>query len=284
MLTILIDGVAYGMLLFVLAVGLSVTMGLMNFVNLAHGAFAMLGGYVTALLMSRAGVPFLATLPLAFLIPALVGAAAERTLYRQLYARPHLDQVLFSIGLIYMAIATASWLVGPQHQLISLPGWLQGRITLGEVGIGRYRLFLIVVCSALALGLQLALTRTRLGSLLRAAVDDRRTARGMGIEVGRIFAATFALGSGLAGLGGALGLELLGMEPGFPLRFMAFFLIVVAVGGTEGLAGPFLAALLIGIADTAGKYYLPGAGAFLIYLVMIAALVLRPQGLLGRRA
>ena len=148
----------------------------------------------------------------------------------------------------------------------------------------RYRLFLIVVCSALALGLQLVLTRTRLGSLLRAAVDDRRTARGMGIEVGRIFAATFALGSGLAGLGGALGLELLGMEPGFPLRFMAFFLIVVAVGGTEGLAGPFLAALLIGIADTAGKYYLPGAGAFLIYLVMIAALVLRPQGLLGRRA
>lgn len=284
MLTILIDGVAYGMLLFVLAVGLSVTMGLMNFVNLAHGAFAMLGGYVTALLMSRAGVPFLATLPLAFLIPALVGAAAERTLYRQLYARPHLDQVLFSIGLIYMAIAAASWLVGPQQQLISLPGWLQGRIILGEVGIGRYRLFLIVVCSALALGLQLALTRTRLGSLLRAAVDDRRTARGMGIEVGRIFAATFALGSGLAGLGGALGLELLGMEPGFPLRFMAFFLIVVAVGGTEGLAGPFLAALLIGIADTAGKYYLPGAGAFLIYLVMIAALVLRPQGLLGRRA
>lgn len=284
MLTILVDGVAYGMLLFVLAVGLSVTMGLMNFVNLAHGAFAMLGGYVTALLMSRAGVPFLATLPLAFLIPALVGAAAERTLYRHLYARPHLDQVLFSIGLIYMAIATASWLVGPQQQLISLSGWLQGRITLGEVGIGRYRLFLIVVCSALALGLQLALTRTRLGSLLRAAVDDRRTARGMGIEVGRIFAATFALGSGLAGLGGALGLELLGMEPGFPLRFMAFFLIVVAVGGTEGLAGPFLAALLIGIADTAGKYYLPGAGAFLIYLVMIAALVLRPQGLLGRRA
>lgn len=284
MLTILLDGIAYGMLLFILAVGLSVTMGLMNVVNLAHGAFAMLGGYVAAGLMLRWGVPFLAALPAAFAVPALVGAAAERTIYRPLYRRSHLDQVLFSIGLIYVAIAAATWAFGPQQVLVSLPPWLQGRIDLGVASIGRYRLFLIAVCVALAIGLQLILTRTRLGAMLRAAVDDRRTARGLGIEVDRVFALTFAAGSGLAGLGGALSLEMLGIEPGFPLRFLAFFLIVVAVGGTQGLLGPLLAALLIGLADTAGKYYLPQAGAVLIYLVMIAVLVLRPQGLLGRRA
>ena len=284
MLTILIDGIAYGMLLFVLAVGLSVTMGLMNVVNLAHGVFAMLGGYLTAGLMARAGVPFLATLPLAFAITAAVGALAERVLYRPLYRRSHLDQVLFSIGLIYAGTAAATWAFGPQQMLISLPPWLLGRVELAGLSIGRYRLFLIVICGALLIGLHVLLNRTRYGALLRAAVDDTRTARGLGVNVGAVFAATFALGSGLAGLGGALGLELMGVDPAYPLRLMALFLMVVAVGGTEGLAGPLMAALLIGVADTAGKYYLPALGGVTIYLVMIAALVLRPQGLAGRRA
>ncbi|MFC0812364.1 branched-chain amino acid ABC transporter permease [Paracoccus panacisoli] len=284
MLTILFDGLAYGMLLFVLAVGLSVTMGLMNVVNLAHGAFAMLGGYVTALLVGRAGVPFLATLPLAFVAAAVAGGVAERLVFRPLYRRPHLDQVLASIGLVYVAMAAASWLIGPQPQLIALPQWLQGRMMLGEVGIGRYRLFVIVVCLGLAALLHLGLVRSRFGHRLRAAVDDPRAARGLGIAPGPILAATFAVGSGLAGLGGALGLELMGVDPSYPLRLMALFLMVVAVGGTEGLAGPLMAALLIGVADTAGKYYLPALGGVTIYLVMIAALVLHPQGLAGRRA
>ena len=282
MLTILIDGIAYGMLLFVLAMGLSVTMGLMNFVNLAHGAFAMLGGYVTALLMNRAGVPFLATLPLAFAIPAAVGAVLERTIYRPLYGRTHLEQVLFSIGIVFMAVTAADYLVGSEQQLIQLPGWLQGRLDLGGVAVGRYRLFLIVICAVLMVALQAVLSRTRLGSRLRAAVDDQRVARGLGIDVARVFVITFAVGSGLAGLGGALGVELLGMEPTFPLRFMVYFLIVVTIGGTDSLTGPFLAALVIGVADVAGKYYLPQFGAFLIYVLMIVILVLRPQGLLAR--
>ena len=282
MLTILFDGVAYGMLLFVLACGLAVTLGLMNFVNLAHGAFAMAGGYVTAVLMNRFGVPFLATLPLAFLIPAAIGLVLERLLYQRLYARSHLDQVLFSIGLVFMAVAAVDFAMGSQQQLIQLPPWLQGRVDVLGVQVGLYRSFIILVCGLLVVALQLVLTRTRFGSRLRAAVDDPRVARGLGINVGAIFAATFAVGSGLAGLGGALGAEILGLDPTFPLKFMLYFLIVVTVGGTTSITGPFLASLLLGIADVAGKYYVPSLGAFVIYTLMIVVLVLRPQGLFAR--
>lgn len=281
MLTILIDGIAYGMLLFVMASGLAVTLGLMNFVNLAHGAFAMIGGYVTALAVNRLGVPFVLTLPLAFLVSALVGVLAERTLYARLYRRSHLDQVLFSIALVFMAVAAADWSLGSSQMLITLPGWLQGRFEVAGVDIGRYRAFLIVVCAALVVGLQLVLTRTAFGARLRAAVDDQRAARGLGINVGGIFAATFAVGSGLAGLGGALGIEIMGLDPTFPLKIMVYVLIVVTIGGTATLTGPFLAALIIGTADVAGKYYIPELGAFLIYLLMIALLILRPQGLIA---
>ncbi len=281
-LTLLFDGIAYGMLLFVLAVGLAVTLGLMNFVNLAHGAFAMAGGYVTVLLMDRAGVPFLATLPLAFLGPALVGALAERLFYRPMYQRPHLDHVLFSIGLVFMTVAAVDWLVGSQQQIVKLPGYFQGRFEIGGVGIGKYRLFVVIVCLLLAGVLQWVLGRTRFGSRLRAAVDDPRVAAGLGIDVNTVFSVTFAVGSGLAGLGGALGAEVLGLDPSFPLKFMIYFLIVVSVGGTTTITGPLLAALLLGIADVMGKYYLPQLGAFVVYVLMVAILVYRPQGLFGR--
>jgi branched-chain amino acid transport system permease protein len=282
MATILFDGVAYGMLLFVLACGLAVTLGLMNFVNLAHGAFAMAGGYATVLLMDRAGMPFLACLPVAFAVAALAGIVLERTLYRHMYRRSHLDQVLFSIGLVFMAVSGTTWAMGSSQQNVRLPAWLLGRVELLGVNVGIYRAFIIVLCGALAIGLQLGLTRTRFGSRLRAAVDDARVARGLGLPVGTVFAVTFAVGSGLAGLGGALGTEILGLDPNFPLKFMIYFLIVVAVGGTSGIAGPFVASLLLGIADVAGKYYVPAIGAFVIYLVMIAVLVLRPHGLFAR--
>jgi branched-chain amino acid transport system permease protein len=282
MLTILFDGVAYGMLLFVLACGLAVTLGLMNFVNLAHGAFAMAGGYLTVVLMGRLGVSFYLCLPLAFLVTALLGAAFERTLYRHLYAKSHLEQVLFSIGLVFMAVSAVDWLMGARQQIVQLPPSLQGRIEILGAGIGVYRLFIIVVCALILIGLQLVLTRTRFGSQLRAAVDDGRVARGLGIDVGRVFALTFAIGSGLAGLGGALGAELLTLDPTFPLRFMIYFLIVVTVGGTTSITGPFLASLILGIADVAGKYYVPQLGAFVIYAVTVALLLWRPYGLIGR--
>ncbi|WP_029001093.1 branched-chain amino acid ABC transporter permease [Azohydromonas australica] len=283
MLTLLFDGIAYGMLLFVLAVGLAVTMGLMNFINLAHGAFAMAGGYATVLLMQHAGLPFLATLPLAFLITAAAGALLERTLYRPMYAKPHLDQVLFSIGLVFMAVSAVDYLIGSQQQFVKLPAFLQGRLDFEAVGIGKYRLFIVAVCALLALALQWVLARTRFGSRLRAAVDDPRVASGLGINVNRVFLLTFAVGSGLAGLGGALGAEVLGLDPTFPLKFMIYFLIVVAVGGTSSVTGPLVAALLLGIADVAGKYYAPKIGAFIVYALMIAILLWRPQGLFVRK-
>lgn len=286
MLTILFDGVAYGMLLFILAVGLAVTMGLMNFINLAHGAFAMAGGYTTVLLMQRLDVPFLWCLPAAFLLAALLGAVLERTLYRPLYTKPHLDQVLFSIGLVFMAVAGVDYFIGSSQQNVQLPAWLKGRTELGGgaliLGMGHYRLFIIAVCAALTVGLQYVLTRTRFGSRLRASVDDQRVAAGLGINVNMVFLSTFAMGSGLAGLGGALGAEVLGLDPSFPLKFMVYFLIVVAVGGTTSITGPLLAALLLGIADVAGKYYIPKLGGFIVYSLMIAILLWRPQGLFVR--
>ncbi|WP_293856133.1 branched-chain amino acid ABC transporter permease [uncultured Alsobacter sp.] len=282
MLTILFDGIAYGMLLFVLACGLAVTLGLMNFVNLAHGAFAMAGGYVMAVMVNRLGVPFLLTLPFAFAVPALIGLVLERTLYQRLYTRNHLDQVLFSIGLVFMAVASVDYVMGSQEQLVQLPSWLKGRTEVLGIQVGIYRSFIIAVCSVLVIVLQLILTRTRFGSRLRAAVDDPRVARGLGINVSLIFATTFAFGSGLAGLGGALGAEILGLDPTFPLKFMIYFLIVVTVGGTTSITGPFVASLLLGVADVAGKYYVPSAGAFVIYTLMIVILVLRPQGLFAR--
>jgi branched-chain amino acid transport system permease protein len=282
MLTILFDGVAYGMVLFVLACGLSVTMGLMNFVNLAHGAFAMLGGYVAVVLMQRAGVPFLLTLPLAFIAAAALGLVLERIVYRPMYAKSHLDQVMFSIGLVFMAVAGTDWLMGSTQQIIRLPSWLQGRFEVFGIGIGRYRLFVIAVCGVLAFALQWGFTKTRFGSQLRAAVDDARVARGLGIPVNALFAFTFALGSGLAGLGGALGIELMGLDPNFPLKFMIYFLIVVSVGGTQTITGPFLAAMLLGVADVMGKYLVPEAGSFIIYALMVVLLIIRPDGLFAR--
>ena len=287
MLTILFDGIAYGMLLFILALGLAVTMGLMNFINLAHGAFAMAGGYITVLLMQRAGVPFLACLPLAFLGAALLGGVLERTLYRPLYNKPHLDQVLFTIGLTFMAVASVDYFVGSTQQIVQLPEWLKGRSEVGSgaltLGMGHYRLFIIVVCAALTVVLQYVLARTRFGSRLRASVDDQRVAAGLGINVNMVFLSTFAFGSGLAGLGGALGAEVLGLDPSFPLKFMFYFLIVVAVGGTSSITGPLLAAQLLGIADVAGKYYIPKMGAFIVYTLMIVILIWKPQGLFVRQ-
>src|SRR6185369_17205839 len=245
--------------------------------------FAMAGGYVTVILMDRWGVPFLACLPAAFVVAAALGVLLERTLYVHMYDRGHLEQVLFSIGLVFIAVAATDWFMGSSQRNITLPEWLRGRREILGVNVGIYRSFLIVLCGALAVALQVGLMRTRFGSRLRAAVDDARVARGLGIPVNLVFAATFAVGSGLAGLGGALGVELLGLDPYFPLKFLIYFLIVVAVGGTSGIMGPFLAALLLGVADVAGKYFLSSAlGGFVIYVVLIVVLVLRPHGLFAR--
>lgn len=281
-MTIVFDGIAFGMLLFLISVGLSVTLGLMNFVNLAHGVFAMVGGYVCVILLNDQGVPFLATIPFAVLVPALLGVVLERLLYRRLYEASALDQVLFSLGLVFMAVATAHYFFGARQQPLQLPAFLSGQFHLPGLDVGVYRLFLVVSGLVVALLLQWAVVRTAFGARLRAAVDNQRTARGLGIDVNRVFMLTFALGSGLAGLGGALGVEILGMDPEFPVKYLVYFLIVVTVGGTGNILGSLYAALLLGVADVAGKYYVPQIGAFIIYAIMVAILIYRPQGLFGR--
>jgi branched-chain amino acid transport system permease protein len=280
---VLFDGVAYGMLLFLIGVGLSITMGLMNFVNLAHGAFAMVGGYAASVLMNRFGLGFFPSLAAAFVAAALMGAVLEFLFYRRLYQAHALDQVLLSIGVVFVSVAVFTYFFGPSMQKFELPPVLDGRIAIAGMEVARYRVFLICCGVAVLVGLLLLLGKTRYGAMVRAAVDNQRVAGGTGIHVQRLFFLTFSLGCGLAGLGGALSLGMLGLEPSFPLKYLVYFLIVVCVGGAGTITGPFIAALLVGIVDVAGKYYLPEAGAFLIYVVMIVMLLLRPNGIIARK-
>lgn len=281
---ILFDGLAYGSLLFLVSIGLSITMGLMNFINLAHGAFAMLGGYASVWLTGQYGLPFLATLPLAFLAAAAAGLVAERLLFRRLYRAAHLDQVLFTVGFVFSSIAAAHFLFGAGQQMVTLPEALRGQIRIAGIDLGSYRLFMIAAVAVLALALSVLMTRSRFGAQVRAAVDNQDAAEGLGLNVGLIFSLCFALGTGLAGLGGALGIEVLGLDPNFPLKFMVYFLLVVVVGGAGTLGGPLVAAMILGICDVAGKYYVPQAGGFIIYVLMIVLLLAFPAGLGGRRA
>jgi branched-chain amino acid transport system permease protein len=259
-------------------------MGLMNFVNLAHGAFAALGGYVCVTAMTNLGMPFLATLPLAFIITAAVGVLLERTLYQRLYKATPLDQVLFSIGLTFMAVAGMTYVWGPIQQPMRLPEFLIGQVHVLGLDLGVYRLFLIAVVVVVTGLLVYLVERTRFGAQVRASVDNQQASAGLGINVNRVFALTFALGSGLAGLGGGLGVDVLGLDPSFPFKFMVYFLLVVAVGGAGSIKGTLVAALVLGVFDVAGKYYAPQLGAFVIYALMVVLLAFFPAGLYGKKA
>jgi branched-chain amino acid transport system permease protein len=280
---VLFDGFAYGMLLFLLSVGLSVTLGMMNFINLAHCSFGMLGGYVTVTLMNGLGWPFLASLPVAFLAAAAASVVLERTLFRRLYRASDLDQCLLTIGIVFISVAAAAYVYGTVQQPVRLPDDLQGSFVVAGVNFAAYRVFLVATALAITAVLIAALEMTRFGARVRAAVDNQRMARGLGIDVDRTFAVTFALGGGLAGLGGALAIPIVGLDPGFAFAYLVYVLIVVSVGGLASIRGSFAAAAVLGISDVAGKYYVPQLGAFLIYLVMVGLLMWRPAGLFGRR-
>src|SRR4029079_4149796 len=280
---VLFDGFAYGMLLFLLSVGLTVTLGMMNFVNLAHCGFAAAGGYCTVSLVNRLGLNFLAALPLAFLAGALIAVVLERTLFRRLYRRTDLDQCLITIGIAFMSIAAFAWFWSTEPQSTRVPSYLLGSFELMGRKFAVYRLFLALMGLRVTALLVLSLERTRFGAKVRAAVDNQRMARGLGIDVDRAFMITFALGGGLAGLGGALSIDIIGLDPAFAFTYLVYVLIVVAVGGLGSIGGSFAAAVVLGISDMAGKYYFPWLGAFLIYLVMVALLMWRPAGIFGKR-
>jgi branched-chain amino acid transport system permease protein len=281
--SILFDGLAYAMFLFITSVGLSVTMGLMGFVNLAHGAFAMAGGYLVVTLTSRTfGLGFVPSLVIAAIIVAVVSVVFERGLYRRLYKSTDLEQVLLTIGLAFMSIATATYFYGPIPKSVPLPSWLEGDVNLGFRSFPSYRAFLIVVGAGLIAVLWYGFERTNIGAKIRAAVDNRRMAESVGINVDLLFTLTFAVGSGLAAFGGGLAIQLFGLSPSFAVLYLVLFLIVVAVGGLGSLKGTLIAALVLGIFDTAGKYLLADAGGFFIYAVTVAVLLVKPAGFYGR--
>lgn len=283
LVSVAFHGTAYGMILYVISVGLSVTMGLMGFVNLAHGVFAMAGGYVLTSAITSFGLPFPLALALAFIAVAAASVLFERWLYSRLYGAGELEQVLFTIGLIFMAVAAAQVTFGMLQRPVLLPNYLKGQISLLGRDFPAYRVFLIAVSSSMIAALWFGVERTLWGAMVRAAVDNRAMAQSIGINTRRLFTLTFALGSGLAGLGGALGAEIIAIQPTYPFEHLPYFLIVVAVGGLGSLRGPFVAALLIGVSDTACKYWLPQFGAFFIYVATILLLLWRPAGLFGRR-
>ena len=282
-ITILFFGVAYGMILYLISVGLSVTMGLMGFVNLAHGVFAMLGGYVTVTLMNRLGVPFLPSLAAGCVLVAALGFVLERTLYRHLYGRSELDQVLFSFGLILVSVAIVRIAWGPLAQPIQLPDYLKGQVTILHLTLPAYRVALVGFGTAVISGLWFVFDRTLFGARIRAAVDNRAMAQSIGINTSRLFAGTFGLGTGLAALGGGLGADVLAISPTYPLDYIVYFLIVVAVGGLGDIRGPFFAALAIGLADTACHYVVPQAGSIFIFAFVFIVLIWRPNGIMRRR-
>jgi len=280
---ILLGGISAGTVLFIVSVGLSITMGLMGFVNLAHGAFAMFGGYVIVLAMNRAHIGFAASLALGFAVTAVLSAVLERLLYRRLYRAGELDQVLFTIGLIFIFIAATVIVVGPESQLLTLPPGLRGQLDLGFTHYRTYSVFLIVVGFLIVAGIWLAVERTRIGAQIRATVDNRRMAESLGINVDRLFTITFAFGSGMAAIGGGLGAEFLGLDPQYPLKYLVYFLIVVSVGGLGSVVGVYCAALLLGVLDFVLKLYVPKGGTMFIYVLTILFLLWRPQGLFGRK-
>ena len=281
--SILLGGLAAGTVLFVVSVGLSVTMGLMGFINLAHGAFAMFGGYIIVLAMNRAHFGFAAALVLGFVGTAALSVVLEQFLYRRLYRAGELDQVLFTIGLIFIFIAAMTIAIGPESQALRLPPALGGQLNLGFIAYRTYSIFLIAVGFAIAFGIWLTFERTRIGAQIRATVDNRRMAESLGINVDRLFTITFAFGSGMAAIGGGFGAEFLGLDPQHALKYLAYFLIAVSVGGLGNVLGVYYAALLLGVLDFVLKLYLPKGGTIFIYLLTILMLLVRPQGLFGRK-
>jgi len=280
--SLLVDGISYGMVLFLISVGLTITLGVMRVANLAHCGFAMVGGYTAMALMTRADLSFVQALVVATALVVLLGFVLERTLYRWIYTASQLGQILMTIGLVFIMVASVNLLFGSSTQALAIPGWLTGTWEHDAFTLSRYRAFIILFSLALGLVLWIVLEYTVFGAQLRASVDNPNIARCIGINVPRVFAITFAAGCGLAAVGGIIGTQLLPLEPYYALRFLVPVLMVIAVGGLGSLQGSLCAALLLGIIDTFGRYYIPTAGAFIIYITVVAALLVRPQGLFAR--
>ncbi|MGH6989995.1 MAG: branched-chain amino acid ABC transporter permease [Stellaceae bacterium] len=276
------DGVSFGMILFLISSGLTVTLGVMRLVNLAHCGFAMIGGYMSLALVTYLGLGLLGSLPLAVIGTMIVAIVIERTLFRWVYGISELGQILMTIGLAFVMVSIANFTFGPLLYTLPVPKWLAGNLNLAGVVVSSYRIFLVAVSGVIAIAIWYVVEQTDFGAQLRAAVDNPRMARCAGINVKRIFTVTFTAGCGLAAVGGILGTQMLPVEPNYALEYLILVLIVVATGGLGSLKGSFTAALVIGIVDTYGRYLLPVGGGFVMYALMLVLLLARPQGLFAR--
>jgi branched-chain amino acid transport system permease protein len=282
-LSIGVDAVAYGMVLFTISIGLSIMMGLMRVVNLAHGAFAMIGGYLASYALRPMGTNYAAAILIAVVGTILICAPLEFLLYRRIYRKSDaLTQLLLTIGITFFIIGIANFVFGPTLKPIPLPSALSGPLDIGFRMIPTHRMFVIACGGVTALALWYLLDRTEFGVRLRATVDNSDMAEALGIRTELIYSATFALAVGLGAFGGVIGAELLPVEPFYALRYMVVFLVVVSVGGAGSILGALSASLLLGLADTTGKYLAPEYGEFFFYLAVTLIVFLFPNGLFGR--
>jgi len=280
--SLLVDGISYGMVLFLMSVGLTITLGVMRVANLAHCGFAMVGGYIALWMMSQLQLGFITALALGTVLVIVLGFVLERTLYRWVYSTPQLGQILMTIGLAFVMVASVNLVFGSTTYSLTVPGWLQGTWQESAFTLSRYRAFIILLGLAIGVLLWAVLEFSNFGAQLRASVDNPKMARTIGIDVPKVFAVTFAVGCGLAAIGGIVGTPLLPLEPYYALRLLVPVLMVVAVGGLGSLSGSLVGALLLGVIDTFGRYYLPTVGAFVIYFAVVVVLLARPHGLFGR--
>lgn len=280
--SIAIDAFAYGTILFIISIGLSVTLGLMRVVNLAHGAFAMIGGYLASYGVTELRLHYFVAMILAIVLTILIAIPAERFLYRKIYGAPELTQVLMTIGITFLVIGVTNYVAGPTLKTIPLPDFLTGSVDIGFRALPKQRLFLIVIGMVVAAGLWFLIEKTNFGIKLRAAVDNANMAQALGIRTQIIYAVSFAIAIGLAAMGGIIGSELLPLDPYYALRYMVVFLVVVSIGGAGSIPGALFSSLLLGVIDTTGRYIAPEFGEFFFYFAVIFIVTLFPRRLAGR--
>lgn len=283
-LSVAVDALAYGMVLFTISIGLSIMMGLMRVINLAHGAFAMIGGYLASYASSSFQIGYVGSILIGVCGTVLVAMPMERFLFRRVYSGSEaLPQILLSIGVTFVVLGLVNFIFGPTLKTIPLPQLISGPIDLGFRVIPAHRLFVIVCGLLTALGLWLLIEKTNFGILLRASVDNSSMAAALGVRTERVYALTFALAAALGAFGGVIGAEVLPIEPYYALRYMVTFLVVVSVGGAGSIPGALFASLALGLADTTSKYFVPNFGEFFFYLTVIFIVVAFPNGLGAKR-
>lgn len=277
-----LNGVQYGLLLFLVASGLTLIFGIMGIINLAHGAFYMIGAYLAYWLVGSTGSLLVAVL-LGIPIAVAAGLVVERVLMKPLYRRDHLDQVLLTYGLILILDETQKILWGSDFHGVPVPDVLAGSVPLTDTqAYPVYRLFVSLVCLGVAAGLGLLITRTRIGMMIRAGASNREMVSALGIDIGRVFALVFALGVALAAFSGMIGAPVSSVYPGMGDRVLIVSFVVVVIGGLGSVKGAFVGALLIGLADTFGRVMVPDFASMVMYALMAGVLLWRPQGLYGR--